>query len=197
MKIDWVYFGDISADNQWRIIIFVSNLMFLGSSNIMRTLLNIWTSRLDHKLKYFVWRMWNHLKFHEFWFCNMTIILCLAWLIMTWSLWLFYNKHIIVSVGKVSKVIRGPPSNHQGGGGTGVFVANKLFISTKLGGVLCQLLLHVYIEQFLTYIKLYFTQSLPGIIYFRKTTASPPPVDWMVFRGPLTKTLEWTCWHIH
>ena len=38
-----------------------------------------------------------------------------------------YNKHVIVSVVKVWNVIRGPPSNHQGGGG-GVFVADKLFI---------------------------------------------------------------------
>ena len=46
--------------------------------------------------------------------------------------------------------LRGPPFDIQGGGGTGVFVARKLFMSTGLGGALkISIFLHVYIEQLL------------------------------------------------
>ena len=50
----------------------------------------------------------------------------------------------------VAEVLGGHHSISRGGGGAGVFVADKLFISTGLGGALkISNLSHVYIEQFL------------------------------------------------
>ena len=110
-----------------------------------------------------------------------TILLCLTWLLMIWALWLFYNKHVIVSVVKVSKVIRGPPSNHQGGGG-GVFVADKLFISTKLGGALKISNFIICLYRTVLGITYLFHWVYPKL-YIKKTTAPTPcrldgcPVD--------------------
>ena len=140
--------------------------------------------------------MWNHLKFHEFWFCNMTIILlCPTWLLMTWTLWLSYNKHVIVSVVKVPKVIMGPPSNHQGGGG-GVFVADKLFISTKLGGALK--ISNFIIWSYITVLDVnYLFHRVYPKLYIKKTTASTPcrlnggPVD--TFSRPKIHKISCIC----
>ena len=75
----------------------------------------------------------------------------------------------------VSKVIRVPPSNHQGG--VGVFVADKLFISTKLCNAL-------KIANFITCLYrtvlnvnyLFHTGSTRSYI-FQKNSSPPPPLD--------------------
>ena len=62
------------------------------------------------------------------------------------------------------------------GGGWNI-CADKLFISTRLGGALA------YAEQLLKYI-IYLMLNRPKNIYFKTTPATLPPGDWMVV--PLT-----------
>ena len=86
--------------------------------------------------------------------------------------------------------VRGPPFNLQGRG-DGVFVVDKLFISTRLGGALkiysfitiYYKFYYVYIEQFLQEI-MYFMQSLPE---FFISKIPQPPLPWRLNGGPLTK----------
>ena len=73
--------------------------------------------------------------------------------------------------------------HRRGGGGAGVFVSDRLFISTRLDSVLKKLNFY-YKKQFLK-LFIYFTQSLPEIIYFKKTTA--PPL-WRLNGGRLIPT---------
>ena len=63
--------------------------------------------------------------------------------------WSNIQFEIVLVIFQDNQLIRGPPFKLQGGGagGAGVFVADKLFISTRLFGAL-KMLLHVYIEQF-------------------------------------------------
>ena len=80
--------------------------------------------------------------------------------------------------------LRRPPSNIQGGGVAGVFVASKLFISTGLGGAL-------KISHFITCLYwtvlevIYLLISPPEIIYLKKKYLQPPPPpgNWMVASG--------------
>ena len=79
-------------------------------------------------------------------------------------------------------VIRGPPLNIQGGG-AGVFVAGKLFISTGLGGAL-------KISHFITCLYrtvlevnyLFHAESARNYL-FQKNSGPPPP--WKSNGGPL------------
>ena len=83
---------------------------------------------------------------------------------------------------EVSKVIRGPPSNQQGGGG-GVFVADKLFISTKLGGALKISNFIICLYRTVLDITYLFHRIYPKLYIIKKTTAPTPcrlnggPVD--------------------
>ena len=62
-KLIKFYFGDISANNQCRIMILVADHMFLGSRNMMITSLSIWQHKWDCR----IWRMPICVKFHVFW----------------------------------------------------------------------------------------------------------------------------------
>ena len=83
---------------------------------------------------------------------------------------------------------RGAPYNLKGGGATEVFIADKLFISTRLDGELkmsnCiwNIILYVYMEQLLKQI-ISFMQNLPEIISFKNTPALP---TWILNGGPLS-----------
>ena len=85
---------------------------------------------------------------------------------------------------------RGAPYNLKwgGGGATEVFIADKLFISTRLDGELkmsnCiwNIIVYVYMEQLLKQI-ISFMQNLPEIISFKNTPALP---TWILNGGPLS-----------
>ena len=170
-KLTESFFGDISANNQWRIMIFVSKLMFLEESN------DYSVEHPGHPVN-----TTNQNILYDGYeitcFCNMTIILlCLTWLLMTWTLWLFYNKHVIVSVVRFQKSL-GPTIQSPGGGGGGVFVADKLFISTKLGGTLKISNFNICSYRTVLDVNYLFHRVYPKL--YIKKLQPPPPVNWMV-----------------
>ena len=72
-------------------------------------------------------------------------------------------------------LVRGPPFNHQGGGGGLELLSrtNDLFQPRSK----FYILFHVYIEQFFLTSIIYFMQNLPEIIYLKNTLAIPLEIE--------------------
>ena len=68
----------------------------------------------------------------------------------------------------------------MGGGVAGVFVVDKIFISTWLSGMLKILNFTTYICLYRAVIEVnyFFLQRLPEIIYFKNTAALPLEIEW-------------------
>ena len=87
------------------------------------------------------------------------------------------------------ELIRGPTFDILGGGGAGVFVAGKLFISTGLGGALK--ISHFVTCLYRTVLEVYYifhAESARNYL-FQKTPAPPPPPPWKSNGGPLKALL--------
>ena len=75
--------------------------------------------------------------------------------------------------------IRGPSSHNQGGGGAGVFVAGKLFISVGLGGALkISYSITCLYRTVLEVNYLFHAESARNYLFKKK---SPPPleIEWL------------------
>ena len=88
----------------------------------------------------------------------------------TGMMWPFEGKN------ETFLAIRGPPFNLQGVEGL-EFLYRTNFLSTRLGGALKISNLITCLYRRLFEVNIYFTHSLPEIIYLKKTPASPPLGD--------------------
>ena len=81
---------------------------------------------------------------------------------------------------KAPYILRGPPFNLQGGGGRGVarvFVTDKLFISTGLGGALKMLNFIICLYRTVLEVKSLFHAESARNYLFQKRFSLPPPLS--------------------
>ena len=85
----------------------------------------------------------------------------------------FFYFEIIINV-----LVRGPPFDIQGGRRAGVFVADKLFISTGLGSALK--ISHFVTCLYRTVIEvnyLFHAESARNYLFHKKSSPPPPPLE--------------------
>ena len=82
--------------------------------------------------------------------------------------------------------VREPPFNFLGGGGAGVFVTDKLFISTPLGRLLKIKKIITCLYGTVLKVNYLFHAELTQSFLFQKYLSPPPPL-WRLDSGPLTR----------